>query len=120
MAVPAQKLEELQPPTVPSDVVFTQVQTKADREAFIKFPYRLYAKDPNWVPPLEMERKDFLNPSKNPWFEFGTAELFLARRNGEVVGRIAAVDDPHYNAFHETKLGFFGLFESIDDVRVAR
>ena len=50
-----------------------------------------------------MERKDFLNPKKNPWFEFGKVELFLARRNGQVVGRIAAVNDPRYNEFHKSR-----------------
>ena len=95
-----------------SDVTVTPVQSAQDREAFIRFPYTLYAGDPNWVPPLEMERKDFLNPKKNPWFEFGNAELFLARRNGEVVGRIAAVDDPHWNDFYKSRAGFFGMFES--------
>jgi GNAT superfamily N-acetyltransferase len=67
-----------------------------------------------------MERRDFLNPKKNPFFEFGEVELFLARRGGQVVGRIAAVKDPHYNDFHGTKWGFFGLFECINDVGVAR
>src|SRR6516165_6022593 len=102
------------------DVTVTPVQSAADREAFIRFPYTLYAGDPNWVPPLEMERKDFLDPKKNPWFEFGNAELFLARRNGQVVGRIAAVDDPHWNDFYKTRTGFFGMFESIDDPAVAK
>src|SRR3954451_449858 len=92
----------------PAEVVVTPVATVADRDAFIHFQYDLYASDPNFVPPLLMERKDFLDPKKHPWFEFGTAQLFLARRNGEVVGRIAALDDPHYNDFHGTKLGFFG------------
>jgi GNAT superfamily N-acetyltransferase len=96
------------------------VQSTADRDAFIQFPYKLYKNDPNWVPPLMMERRDFLDPTKNPWFEFGQAELFLARRNGEVVGRIAGVHDPRYNEFNDTKLGFFGMFECIDDVSVAR
>ncbi|HEY3587358.1 MAG TPA: N-acetyltransferase, partial [Myxococcaceae bacterium] len=103
-----------------SDVTVTPVQSAADREAFIRFPYTLYAGDPNWVPPLEMERKDFLDPKKNPWFEFGNAELFLARRNGQVVGRIAAVDDPHWNDFYKSRTGFFGMFESIDDPAVAK
>ena len=102
-----------------SDVTVTPVQSAQDREAFIRFPYRLYAGDPNWVPPLEMERKDFLNPKKNPWFEFGNAELFLARRNGEVVGRIAAVDDPHWNDFYKSRTGFFGMFDVPNDPEVA-
>ena len=67
-----------------------------------------------------MERRDFLDPKKNPWFEFGSVELFLARRDGKVVGRIAAVNDPHWNDYYKTKLGFFGMFESIDDVAVAK
>src|SRR3954465_10909628 len=104
----------------PVDVTVTPVQSAADREAFILFPYSLYKNDPNWVPPLVMERKDFLNPRKNPWFEFGQVELFLARRNGQVVGRIAGVHDPRYNEFHGTKMGFFGMFECVDDVGVAR
>src|SRR5688500_2718129 len=123
MAVAARKLSQ---PEVESerasssDVTVTPVQSNQDRDAFILFPYKLYQSDPNWVPPLVMERKDFLNPKKNPWFEFGKVELFLARKNGEVVGRIAAVNDPHYNEFHGTKQGGFGMFECIDDVNVAR
>ena len=120
MASSAQKLDAPEAPASGADVTLTTVQSGADRDAFIRFPYRLYRGDPNWVPPLEMERRDFLDRSKNPWFEFGTAELFLARRQGEVVGRIAGVVDPRYNQFHGTNLGFFGMFESIDDLAVAR
>src|SRR6476469_4150919 len=121
MAVAAVKNEQTQElPPLPADVTITPVQSAADKDAFVLFPYSLYQGDPNWVPPLQMERKDFLNPKKNPWFEFGKVELFLARRGGQVVGRIAAVDDPRYNEFHGTKLGFFGMFEAINDPGVAR
>ena len=109
---------EAAPPA--STVTITPVQSSQDRDAFVLFPYTLYRGDPNWVPPLIMERKDFLDPKKNAWFRHGSAELFLARRDGEVVGRIAAVNDPNYNQFHGTSLGFFGMFECIDDVAVAR
>ena len=118
-AAAARKIEASGDET-PSDVTITPVQSTSDRDAFIRFPYALYKNDHNWVPPLEMERRDFLDPKKNPWFEFGKVELFLARRSGEVVGRIAAVNDPNYNKFHEAKLGFFGMFECIDDAGVAR
>ena len=100
-------------------VVVTPADSNADRKAFIKFQYDRQRGDPNFVPPLELERNEFLDPKKNPWFEFGTAQLFLARRNGQVVGRIAAMEDPRYNEFHEVKVGWFGLFESIDDQSVA-
>jgi GNAT superfamily N-acetyltransferase len=122
MPASAKKLRMVEPGGAASgpDVTVTSVQSSADRAAFIRFPYRLYRDDANWVPPLEMERRDFLDRKKNPWFEFGTAELFLARRDGEVVGRIAGVVDPRYNEFQGTNLGFFGMFESVDDAAVAR
>ncbi|HZA51194.1 MAG TPA: N-acetyltransferase, partial [Myxococcaceae bacterium] len=113
MAGPAVELSD-------AGAAITPVQSAQDRDAFIRFPYELYRDDPNWVPPLIMERRDFLDPRKNAWFKHGSVELFLARRNGQVVGRIAAVNDPNYNRFHGTSLGFFGMFECIDDPSVAR
>lgn len=112
--------KKVQPAADAPRVTITPVQSYADREAFIALQYELYRADPNFVPPLLMERKDFLDPQKHPWFEFGTAQLFLARKDGQVVGRIAALDDPRFNAFHGTKLGFFGLFESVNDPEVAK
>ena len=117
-AVAAKRFESAQVST--DDVVVTPVQSSSDRDEFIHFPYSLYQGDPDWVPPLIMERKDFLNPKKNPWFEFGKVELLLARCGGEVVGRVAGVNDPRYNEFHKTNLGFFGMFECVDDLSVAR
>jgi GNAT superfamily N-acetyltransferase len=96
-----------------------KVSSRADRDAFIKFPWRIYENDPAWVPPLIIERKEFLDREKHPFFEHGTADFFLARRDGEIVGRIAASDDPKYNALHGSNVGCFGLFESIDDQEVA-
>lgn len=102
-----------------SKIDIIPVHSHKDRNAFIKFPWRIYAKDPAWVPPLIMERKDFLDRKKHPFYRHGDAELFLARRGGEIVGRIMASDDPNYNALHETNVGCFGLFECVNDVDVA-
>jgi len=120
MALPAEPSTAAPLPPVPSDVTVTPVRSGADKTAFIRMVYPLYQGDSNWVPPLEMERKDFLERKKNPFFDFGDVELFLARRGEQVVGRIAAVKDPHYNEFHGTNEGFFGLFECINDAGVAR
>jgi GNAT superfamily N-acetyltransferase len=120
MALPAEPSSSVSLPPLPADVTVTPVRTSADQTAFIRMAYAIYRGDPNWVPPLEMERKDFLDKRKNPFFEFGEVELFLARRDGEVVGRIAAVKDPHYNEFQELNHGFFGLFECVNDAGVAR
>ncbi len=119
MALPSEQAATAVP-AVPHDVQVTPVRGGSEVTTFIRFPYSIYKGDPNWVAPLEMERRDFLNPKKNPFFAFGEVELFLARRGGQVVGRIAAVKDPRYNEFHGTKWGFFGLFECINDVGVAR
>src|SRR3954451_18676747 len=88
----------------------TKVVSRADRDAFIKFPWRIYAGDPVWVPPLLIERKEFLNREKHPFYQHGDAALFLARSGREIVGRIMASDDPRYNALHKTNIGCFGLF----------
>jgi GNAT superfamily N-acetyltransferase len=101
-------------------IQITEVLTRADRNAFIKFPWRIYRDDPAWVPPLIIERKGFLDRKKHPFYEHGDAALFLAFRSGEIVGRIMASDDPNYNALHGTNVGCFGLFESIDDNAVAQ
>src|SRR4051812_3632384 len=100
-------------PPMPTDVQVTPVRGSADRMAFIRLPYALYRDDPNWVPPLEMERKDFLDPKKNPFFDYAEVELFLARRGAEVVGRVAAIKNPRHMEVHGTKEGFFGLFECV-------
>ncbi|MBY8825942.1 N-acetyltransferase [Sphingomonas colocasiae] len=71
-------------------ITIRPVETKADRKAFVDLPFRLYANDPNWVPPLKDEVHGLITPAKNPWFGHGEAQLFLAERAGRVVGRISA------------------------------
>lgn len=96
------------------------VAGKAEREAFIRFQWEPYRGNPVWVPPLLMERRDFLSPAKNPFFKHAEMELFLAYADGRVAGRIAAIEDRNYNKFHSAKTAYWGLFECIDDEEVAR
>ena len=102
-----------------AQIEISRVASPAERDRFIKFPWRIYENDPVWVPPLLLERKQFLDRKKHPFYEHGDAALFLARSGGEVVGRIMACHDPKYNALHQSNVGFFGMFESIDDQQVA-
>jgi hypothetical protein len=102
-----------------AEIEIRKANSRADRDAFIKLPWRIYENDPAWVPPLLLERKAFIDRDKHPFFEHGKAELFLARRAGEIVGRIMASDDPKYNALHGSNVGCFGMFESICDSEVA-
>ena len=102
-----------------SNIEISEVSSRRERDAFIKFPWKIYADDPAWVPPLIIERKEFLNRKRHPFYRHGDAALFLARKNGEIVGRIMASDDPNYNALHQSNVGCFGLFECINDRDVA-
>ncbi|BBF69445.1 N-acetyltransferase [Sphingomonas bisphenolicum] len=102
-----------------SDLVITPVSGKADLKAFIDLPWRLYANDPAWVPPLKAEVKELLTPGKNPFFGHAEAQYFLARRGGTVVGRISAHID-HLALEQPVEQGMgpgtgnFGLFEAED------
>lgn len=90
-----------------------------DLREFVEVQVRLYAGDPYFVPPIVSERVKFLSPDLNPFFAHARVQLFLARRGGVAVGRIAAVEDRAYNAFHGTRAGFFGMFDGPDDPEVA-
>lgn len=102
-----------------SAIEISIVGSRRDRDDFIKFPWRIYRNDPAWVPPLIVERRTFLDRKRHPFYQHGDAELFLARRNHEIVGRIMASDDPRYNELHQSNVGCFGLFECIDNREVA-
>ena len=98
-----------------------EVHTKADRRAFVDLAFRLYADDPNWVPPLKREALDLITPEKNGWFSHAKAQLFLAERGDRVVGRISAHIDtlaltmPAEQGFGPG-VGQFGLFDAEDAV----
>lgn len=96
------------------------VSGRRERNEFIELPYRLRRDDPQWVPPLRFERREFLDPKRNPWFDHSEAQLFLARRGGETVGRITAHIDYRWDEFRGGNDGMFGFFESIDDPEVAK
>ena len=74
-----------------SNISIKTVKDKNDLMEFIKLQWKFYRGDPYWVPPLIMDRKKILSKEKNPFFEHGNAEYFLAEKNGELVGRIAAI-----------------------------
>ena len=73
-----------------SGIEISPVTTKRDRKTFVDLPFRLYRDDPNWVPPLKSEALALITPARNGWFSHAEAQLFLARRDGAVVGRISA------------------------------
>jgi GNAT superfamily N-acetyltransferase len=96
------------------------VQTKSDLMEFIKLPWHIYKKDSYWVPPLIVERKEFLDRRKNPFFKHAEVVFFLAKKNGETVGKIAGIVNHNHIKFHQEKAGFFGLFECVKDYEIAK
>jgi len=96
------------------------VRSSRDRMKFIKMPWSIYKNDPCWVPPLIFEQKEFINPKKGPFFDYGEAALFLAYRGKKAVGRISAhINRRHEEVFKDNK-GFFGFFECENNINTAR
>lgn len=105
-------------------LIVAPVAGKADLEAFIDLPFRLYAADPHWVPPLKGEVRELLTAGKNPFFEHADVQLFLAKRGTRVVGRISAHIDrlaltlpPEQGMGPGT--GNWGLMEAEDEAAMA-
>jgi len=95
------------------------VRTSGDRHRFIEFPYQLYRGDAHWIAPLRMAQKDILNTKRHPFYKTSDVEMFLARRDGRVVGRIMAILNRAHNEFHNERAGFFGFFEVENDEQAA-
>jgi GNAT superfamily N-acetyltransferase len=92
-----------------------KVDSKAQLEQFIDLPYRLHRGKSYFVPPLRMGEVDMFNPHKNPFFAHARINLFLAWRDSELVGRVAAIDDDHHNDAHGDNILFFGFFDAVDE-----
>jgi hypothetical protein len=88
------------------------VRGKEDLEDFLRIPYDIYADDPHYVFPLLAEQHRFLDREHNPFFRHAETCLWVARRNGKPVGRIAACVDHYHNEAHLEQTGFFGFYEA--------
>jgi len=96
------------------------VRTPADKKAFVELPWKIYQDDPHWVPPLLSMAYEAIDTQQHPFYEFARLALFNAWRGHELVGRVAAIDNPRHNETHDDEVGFFGFFESVNDPDVAR
>ncbi|MEA1072830.1 N-acetyltransferase [Sphingomonas sp. LY160] len=97
-----------------SPVTVRQIDSRADRKAFVDFAWEVYRDDPAWVPPLKDEVHGLLDAKKNPWFGHGRAALFLAERGGRIVGRISAQVDDLVQEHMQAGTGQWGMFEALD------
>ena len=97
-----------------------EVKSGRDKKRFIDFPHDLYKGDPNYVPEIYIGQKELLSEKKNPFFQHSKAQLYLAYHGTKIVGRIAAIRNNEYNRFANANVGFFGLFDVIEDYEVAK
>jgi len=95
------------------------MNSKKEIERFVQFPFKLYAGHPQWVPPFIVDVKTMMNPGKHPYYEHSDAEFFIAKKEGEVLGRIAALENKPFNHYHNAKDAEFYLFECENDQEVA-
>ena len=102
-----------------SSVQIRPVRSRRELKRFVKVPFRIHRDSPQWVAPLILDRMQFLNRKKNPWFEHGEAEYLIAERDGEPVGRISAQVDSLWDEKQGGSDAMFGFFETVDDREVA-
>ena len=95
-------------------ITIRAVSTRAERRDFVNFAWDVYKDDPAWIPPLKDEVHGLLDPKRNPWFEHGRAALWVALRDGAIVGRISAQVDDLVQQHMEAGLGQWGMFEALD------
>lgn len=101
------------------NIEISLAESESDKKKFIEFPYEMYVNEKNWVEPLRFDVKNNLNEKKNPFYDHSKLKMWIARKNGKIVGRIAGIINDNHNKFHEDKTGFFGFFECIKDQEVA-
>ncbi len=97
----------------------TPVKSRQELMDFISFAWQVYKNDPHWVPPLISMMKEIFDPAKNPFWEHSEYQNFVARRDGQIVGRITALVNGNHNKIHQEQAGFFGFVEMLDDLEVA-
>jgi len=106
-------------------ITIKTVETKQDQETFLHLPWKIYVspdgkRDPNWVPPFLDDQRSLLNPQKNPYHQHSRTKLYMAfNEKNELVGRISASVDDNFNKFWNSKVGFFGWFECLNDQEAA-
>ncbi|MGA2974339.1 MAG: GNAT family N-acetyltransferase [Spirochaetia bacterium] len=96
------------------------VTAKKQVREFVNLPYELYKNDANWVPQLRTDDFKKLDRSRHPFWQHAAGELFLARRDGKVVGRIAGIHDTIWEETHHEKAAYWGWFECVNDAEAAK
>lgn len=103
------------PPEARAPITVERVEGRAGLDRFLAVPDPIYRDDPNWVKPLDFERREHLDPAKNPFLRRIEMAFFVARRGGRDVGRISAqINRAHLERYADAT-GHFGFLEGEDD-----
>ena len=93
---------------------------KKQRRRFSHIPFQFYTNTPQWVPPILIDVEGALDLEKHPFYEHSQADFFVAVRGGRDVGRLAVLENKHYNQYHHTKRAQFYYFECEDSLETAQ
>jgi GNAT superfamily N-acetyltransferase len=101
-----------------SDLHVTQVGDRGSKKAFLQVPHTVFANDPAWIAPLFFERSQHISTKHNPFFKHASAQLFVAMKDGQPVGRISAQVDDLWLERYNDATGMFGFLDAVDDAAV--
>jgi len=101
-------------------ITLKEMGTKKEMKQFVKFPFSIYKNNPYWVPPIIKEELEVLNKENNPAFETAEARFFVAIKDGEIVGRVAAIINWFEVKEQKIKKMRFGWYDVIDDIKVSK
>ncbi len=93
---------------------------KKERARFVDFVFDLYEDSPVWVPPLRSDAMNLLDKAKHPFYEHSTADFYVVEEGDRVLGRMAMLENRSFNNYHHARTAFFGYFEVIEEIEVAR
>lgn len=99
------------------DVIQINTRNRQQVKQFLRLPFHIYRDIPQWVPPLQMDMRRMLDQRRHPFYQHSHAAFFIAEADfGQPIGRLAILDNRHYNQYNHEKTAFFYLFECINDL----
>ncbi|MCS7074994.1 MAG: GNAT family N-acetyltransferase, partial [Bacteroidia bacterium] len=98
-----------------------EVNSQSMVKRFLKVPHSIYAGDPYWVCPLNMDIEAIFSPEKNALFKDGEAKrwVLVDEKKSQDVGRIAAFYSWTKAKKYEVPVGGAGFFECINNQEAA-
>ncbi len=97
-----------------------RVNTRSDKRDFVQFPFWLYRDCPQWVPRLRSDVYRAMNRRKFPFYHHSDAGFFIAREQGQTLGRIAVLAHKRYNDHYNAQTAFFYYFDCVNDQAVSQ